>query len=156
MTCGYVREYVPSDAAAIAKGMRQADRDEVSAHSGSTPYDAVTRGVSFSKIRCTIVRTWGHKPVGVFGVTEDGTIWCLGTDDLTRKPLVYQFMRECRRYVDLLQDHYPILHNVIDARNTVHITWLRHMGFTFIRRIPQFGVENREFMEFVRIEKGTG
>ena len=156
MHYGYVREYVPSDATAIAKEMRQADRDEVAAHSGATPHDAITRGMSLSKIRCTIVRTWGHKPVGVFGVTEDGTIWCLGTDDLLRKPLVYQFMKECRRYVDTLQNIYPILHNVIDGRNAVHIRWLRWMGFTFIRRIPQFGVENREFMEFVRIEKGTG
>lgn len=151
MHYGYVREYVPSDADEIAQQMRQADRDEVAAHSGSTPYDAVTRGMSLSEIRCTIVRAWGHKPVGVFGVTEDGTIWCLGTDDLTRKPLVYQFMKECRRYVDLLHASYPLLHNVIDARNTVHIKWLRWMGFQFIRRIPHFGVENKPFLEFVRL-----
>lgn len=151
---GYVRAYQESDAEIVAANLRSADRMEIAAHSGLKPVRAIRRSVRGSEVAVTICS--GDTPTklaAIFGCTADGCIWLLGTDVLTLPPLRKQFLKECRRYVDVLQDHYPLLHNVIDERNTVHIRWLRWMGFTFIRRLPQFGVENRPFMEFVRIKQ---
>lgn len=149
---GYVRAYTPRDLLPLTRTLRRADLAEIAAHSGLSPHAAILRGVCASEVVCTIVGLKGE-PVGVFGVGAAGCLWMLGSDALAQGRLGRQFLRECRSYVDILQRGYPLLFNVIDARNTVHIRWLRWMGCTFIRRIPAYGAEQRPFLEFVRITK---
>jgi len=148
---GYVRSFQAGDAARVAAHLRDADMAEIAAHSGSTPYAALCRGVLGSEIACTVCSA-DATPVAVFGVGAGGVVWLLGTDALTTSPLAKQFLRECRLHVALLQERYPLLHNVIDERNVVHIRWLRWMGFVFLRRILHFGVGQRPFLEFARIK----
>lgn len=148
---GYVREFQESDATYVAAHLRDADRAEIAAHSGRLPVDAIMGSARHSDLALTVCDATST-PAAVFGVAPGGCIWLLGTDALVQPPLAKQFLRECRRHVALLQERYPLLHNVIDARNVVHIRWLRWMGFVFIRRIPDFGVEQRLFFEFVRIK----
>lgn len=73
-----------------------------------------------------------------------------GSDALTVNPLRSQFLRECRRYLAGMEQLYPVLFNLIDERNTVHMRWLRWMGFTFIRRTT-YGHEQRPFLEFIKL-----
>ena len=40
---------------------------------------------------------------------------------------------------------------VVDARNELHIKWLKFMGFKFIQRHENFGVAKLPFYEFLRI-----
>lgn len=61
-----------------------------------------------------------------------------------------EFLRKSKEWVEA-QD-YEILYNNIDARNTVHIKWLQWLGFTFIQELPNYGVEQRLFYQFVRIK----
>jgi hypothetical protein len=82
----------------------------------------------------------------------DGDVWLLGTDALATRPLAGQFLRQSRFWLTALHEGCaPILHNVIDARNTLHIRWLQWLGFTFIKRHEVFGVEGRPFLEFMRL-----
>jgi len=61
------------------------------------------------------------------------------------------FLKESKAQLAKLHEQYPVLFNVVDARNEVHVRWLRYMGFTFIRKHPNWGPEGRLFYEFVRI-----
>lgn len=80
-----------------------------------------------------------------------GSVWLLGSDDLTQPPLRKQFLAEGRVWLNQLHAFRPLLFNFVDARNTVHIRWLRWMGFTFLRLHPEYGVERRPFWEFARL-----
>jgi hypothetical protein len=57
-------------------------------------------------------------------------------------PLIYMHVRELMRYsrwfIDQALRVYPILMNYVDSRNTVHVRWLRHMGFHVYDTLPVF------------------
>jgi hypothetical protein len=96
------------------------------------------------------------RPMGMWGVVAQradvGAIWMLCTDDLVRDRLnSMRFLREAKTHLDRVQRRYKVLFNFADARNVVHIKWLRWMGFTFIASHPKFGTEGRLFYEFARI-----
>ncbi|WP_438027644.1 hypothetical protein [Sorangium sp. So ce233] len=71
---------------------------------------------------------------------------------LVERPL--PFLRNSRAWVDKLMDGYQTLWNVVDARNEIHIRWLRWCGFTILRTIENYGVEARRFHEFARMRSG--
>jgi hypothetical protein len=50
-----------------------------------------------------------------------------------------------------MERSYTLIGNVIDERNRVHLRWLKWMGFTFVQRIPEYGVQHRPFLEFIKI-----
>ena len=78
--------------------------------------------------------------------------WMLGRDEmLTDVHDKWEFLRQSRIHLANLHAMYPVLFNFVDARNTVHLRWLRWMGFTFISRNDNYGPEKRTFYEFVRI-----
>jgi hypothetical protein len=151
---GRVREVQDGDVGYVARKMRDADRREVAAATGREPFEALETSIYMSRIACSIVDAT-DVPVAIFGVAEaddvTGIVWLLGTDDLTRGKLGRQFLRECRFYLDRLHDHWPLLTNCVDERNTVHASWLRWVGCTFLRRHERYGYEQRPFLEFVRI-----
>lgn len=80
-----------------------------------------------------------------------GIPWMLGTPVIVSPKWRMTFLRETRRAVEAWQAEYPILHNFIDARNTVHMRWLRWLGFTFIALDETHGPFGLPFYEFVRI-----
>jgi len=152
---GYVREYRDGDAESIGPRLREADRQECLAASGLSGTDALLQSVAVSEILCTIVGDDGC-PAGLFGASpiDDlaAAVWLLGTDALVRPPLGRQFLRESRGYLDRLHAYRPLLCNCVDERNTLHIRWLTWAGCTFINRHPHYGVEQRPFLEFVRLK----
>lgn len=146
---GHVRGYRPGDELFLAPRLRKADLMEIEAASGADPVDALRESAESSAPSCTIIDNEGNI-AGMFGCVPDGRVWLLGSDALIQNPLRQQFLRECRQYVDALP--YPLLHNVIDIRNKVHIRWLRWMGFTFIGEPFPYGPHNLPFLKFVRIQ----
>jgi hypothetical protein len=56
------------------------------------------------------------------------------------------------RWLHRLHKLYPLLGNHVDIRNTKHTKWLKRMGFSFLRVLPEYGVERRPFIEFARLE----
>lgn len=139
------------DARYIADNLRPADLAEVSASTGKPPVQIIVDGAAESNPCYTIrVRATG-KPCGIFGTrysehTQSGIVWLLGTDDLTAHGTV--FVRHSRIWLDKLHEKYRLLWNVIDARNKVHLNWLRWLGFDFVREIPNYGIEKRTFILF--------
>ena len=92
----------------------------------------------------------------MWGVVDQGErlgrIWMLATDELVdNKPNSIQFLRQAKGWLTRTLEDYDVLYNYADARNAVHIKWLRWMGFTFIAERPNYGHEGRTFLEFVRM-----
>lgn len=151
----HVREYRDGDAEALAPILRQADLQELQATSPLSPREVLRISAEESIPSCAIIGTSGNI-AGLFGAVPSapstGVVWLLGSDELTKGPTLKEFMRRCHGYLDTLHTLYPLLYNCIDERNTVHISWLRHMGFTFIQRHTAYGHEGRPFLEFVRLK----
>jgi hypothetical protein len=135
--------------------MREEDVAEVKAQSGQSPREAMLYCFMLSKPCMAMVGRKGNV-VGVWGVVPQGRmagrIWMLGCqsmldDNGDRRT----FLKESKLQLAKLHEQYPVLFNVVDARNEVHVRWLRYMGFTFIRKHPNWGPEGRLFYEFVRI-----
>lgn len=149
---GSVRPSVLHDCALIADNIREADRREILAMSGKEPLEAMVNGFLYSDNPRTVLV--GDTPVAMFGSGEVepgvGMVWLLGTDGIHDVSL--WFLRVSSYWLSQLYDEYALLFNYVDERNTVHIKWLKWLGFTFINRHEQFGVENRPFFEFVRIK----
>jgi hypothetical protein len=78
-----------------------------------------------------------------------GQVWMVATDQLLDHQK--EFLRYTHSFIDKLHDHYPLLFNWVDARNTVHLKWLKWSGFTFINYHEKWGPLGLPFYTFVRI-----
>lgn len=146
-----VRKATAEDAAILAPLLRKEDKDEIAAASGVHPAAALLLGISLGP---TWVAEDSKGPVIIWGVapspinSEIGHPWMVGTDRL--KDHSVQFARNCRAWVKKLGDGYKVLHNTVDARNTLHLRWLQWCGFKFIARHERAGAEGRPFFEFCK------
>jgi hypothetical protein len=151
----HVRPSRLQDVAAIANDMRQADVDECKAQADACPKGSLLYCFFMSKPCMTLV-SWNGEPISMWGVIPEGLntgrIWLLGReamlDDLVDK---HYFLRECKIQLKKIYEQYPVLFNLVDARNKIHLRWIQWMGFTFIRKHPEWGPESRLFYEFVGI-----
>ena len=142
-----------SDVQAIAPKLRQADLDEIEAL-GEDPEDALSKSYFGSKPRCY---TAEHKevPMAMFGVVpfadnpKWGSIWLLGTDDVTNKAPI-SFLKWTKLFFPTLIEPYEMVCNIVDKRNTVHIKWIKWLGFSFVREVTA-GPHNKTFYEFARL-----
>lgn len=153
-SCLEVQPAKLSDCLWLCSEVRQADRDEVRAATGGTVLHALVEGLQGSR------ETWtarlGKTPIAMFGVApipldpevRYGAVWLLGSDRI--QEVRYTFLRESRPWLERLEQGFDLVGNVVDARNTIHIRWLRWLGFSFIREIPHFGHEKRPFYEFLK------
>lgn len=142
-----VRQANHRDVVWISNHMRRDDIREVMA-AGSTPYESLRGGLINSR-RCITVEYDGT-PVLMAGVVDDmdapgifGAVWMLATDDLKkmRKPL----LRHGREVLLSLGAGYHHIGNGVAAFNTVHIRWLKWMGFKFYNK---FKVGDVSFYSF--------
>jgi hypothetical protein len=145
-----IREATASDVAHLAHRLRKEDADECRAASGLPVFDALMWGLAGAKV---VVGQHGL-PIAIFGVTRmtdvAGAIWLMATDELV-STYATAFAKQSRPMCDQLNEEYPLLCNVVDERNAVHIRWLEWCGFIFINRHPEYGHEKRPFLEFIRI-----
>ena len=88
------------------------------------------------------------KTAGLAGVGKGGVIWMLCTPDIQRYPIT--FAREAKRCVDSREE--PLLWNIVDCRNTVHLKLLKFLGFKFLRKL-RHGPNNLQFIEFCRVRR---
>jgi len=149
---GYVRAYQHGDARDLVPLLRIADWQEMLAVSHDDLETRLHEGAEQSAPSCTIIGNSGLV-AGMFGVVPEdhfGRVWMVGSDELTRPPLSRQFIRESRHYLAVMEWPYLAIGNQIDERNALHVHWLQWMGFTFVRRIPSYGVEERPFLEFIK------
>ena len=86
------------------------------------------------------------KTAGMAGVGPEGEIWMLCTPAIHDYPIT--FAREAKRFIEGRTE--PLLWNVVDCRNTVHLKLLKFLGFKFLRKI-KFGPNQLSFIEFCRV-----
>lgn len=150
----YVRRSTLDDVRSLAPRLRSEDAAEVMANSGRSPLFALASGFFSSDVPLSIVGD-DEEVVGMFGVVPEApgaaAIWLLASDDLKRYQL--PFLRQCRQYINAFHVKYPLLYNVVDERNTVHLKWLQWCGFTFINRHEAWGHESRPFLEFCKLKE---
>lgn len=153
-----LRQAIPTDFPRILQNLRSADRAEVEAVIG-VPAEFLIPFIDEGSGNIWTMEASDGEPVGLVGVQplpgcpELGSIWMLGTDGIVSHSV--EFLRKCRTGIDFLFGPYEALTNCVDARNTLHIRWLKWMGFTFIRRIEKHGALSLPFYEFVKIKKTT-
>jgi len=144
-----IRPATLADAALLE--LRAADRAEVAALSGRDPREALAESVERSAMAWAgladgrLVCLFGVVPASLAGVT--GVPWLLGSDDVCAYSRA--FLRRNRAYVSAMLGEFPVLRNVVDARNEVSIRWLRWLGFTFGEACP-LGVAGLPFIPFER------
>ena len=142
-----------ADVRYMAERLRPADKAEVYAAGGVSPYVALLEGLSLSLDPMVGVDE-NDNPVCIGGVTPTqdplvGCVWMLATTDIEKHKM--SFLRRSRPWVEKWNSEFPVLTNCVDERNELHIKWLRWLGFVFICRHPFYGFEERPFLEFVRI-----
>jgi hypothetical protein len=142
----------PEDADDLAPRLRAADLREIRAAAGRPPLDVLRYSLERSAPALAVM-DGGGALVALYGAAPDGTpdgglVWLLGADTLTRHS--FTFLRHARPHLDDLHQAYPRLWNWVDARNRVHIRWLRWCGFSRVGFDPEHGAERRPFHRFER------
>lgn len=148
-----IRPSTGEDSVYLAQHLREADKAEVMASCGSGPLEAVESSRLASKSCFTVL--FKGNPALIFGVLDMpddpkiGCIWMLGTDavDKFRK----RFVRHSSAYLKDVCAGYDLVTNFVDERHVESIRWLKYIGAQFIHRHPQYGVEQRPFLEFILI-----
>lgn len=150
-----VRRASFEDAALIGTKLRKCDEDELRAAVGD-PVAAVRQSIINSRGEAFIVVDKNSSPVYLWGLcpTENpnvGVPWAVGTD------LFYDYISVFKELAPILinrmNERYPVLINAVDDRNRVAKRWLKEMGFRFIEKIEEYGVEKRPFWVFIREAK---
>ncbi|MBN30011.1 MAG: hypothetical protein CMB34_05045 [Euryarchaeota archaeon] len=146
-----VRPSIESDCEYLAHNLRRADHNEVKAAMGVVSPEALLFSMRNTQEPLTIVDD--DTPAGIFGVApiepHVGAIWLLGTDALVHGK--WRFLRQSKKWLAHVGQDYELLFNYVDERNYLHIRWIAWLGFSFIFRHEKYGVEQRPFLEFVRI-----
>ena len=152
---GYVRASTQDDVDYLADNLRPEDAREVIASHGSTK-EALQLGFDESDECWTIVVTDTNEIAGMYGVGKQdamtGVVWLLTSPAIEKVWL--PFLRGSRQWVKDINTKYPILTNAVDAEYELAINWLKFVGFTFIKKHNSWGVGNKPFLEFVRIDNG--
>ena len=140
----YIHPITLEAALEVASNLRPEDRREVEeghgydpieyakfiAHEGSAVYFTVPNG----------------KTAGMAGVGPEGAIWMICTPAIKAYP--HTFAKESKRFVESRTE--PLLWNVADRRNTVHLKLLKFLGFKFLREL-KYGPNQLSFIEFCRV-----
>ena len=145
----YMRITSIKDCEELGKNLRKADLQECKAYGNITGLQALLIGYLNSNICISIADN--KSVIAIFGIcgelNKPAVIWMLSSDRL--KEISKPFLRENIKVINYLNEQYPLLHNVCDARNKVHIKWLKWLGFTFINK-QNLGYENKPFYTFIR------
>jgi hypothetical protein len=135
----------------VAEEMRECDRQEIRAASGSSPGVALLQSMQASAWKFAAVDEDGLA-FAIFGLSESlpgiGSPWMLATDRFHQHER--WALRATRGIVEDMQRRYPLLLNYVDARNARSIRWLKWAGFQIHPAMP-FGVEGRPFHLFTKV-----
>lgn len=149
-----VRKTRMSDAKYIAERLRKADLLELKANTTASPDVALMHSVWQSN-PCYTICYFGE-PIGIFGLCPQkdiGVVWMMGTDKVLR--IKNTFLKASKEWINYFLELTPILFNFIHEKNTLHIKWLRWLGFSIINKKENFGINGETFYEFVKIKNNV-
>ena len=145
----YIHPITMEAAIEVASNLLPADRREVEEGHGVDSTEALVDAVQ--KPSCVYFVVPNGKTAGMAGVDPGGRIWMLCTNAIHDYPIT--FAREAKRFVDSRKE--PLLWNIVDKRNKVHLKLLKFLGFKFLREI-KYGPNNLSFIEFCRVLRRPG
>ena len=128
----------------VASNLLPDDRREVEEGHGLDPMEELTNVAQSGS--CVYFTKPNGKTAGMAGVGKEGDIWMLCTPVIYKYPVA--FARGAKRFVESRTE--PLLWNVVDERNKVHLRLLKFLGFKFLQKIS-FGPNQLSFIEFCRV-----
>jgi hypothetical protein len=153
----YVRLATREDAIDLAKRLRKEDVEEVY-HALALPAETALRySLGVSNIGYAVV--WKGRVIALFGIVGQltwgpersrGYPWMLASDELVS--IRKSFLRECRGYVQGWLRVHGELEGWAWAKNTVHIQWLKWLGFQLDEPAP-YGINDQPFQRFFMKEE---
>ena len=139
----YIHPITLEAAYEVASNLRPEDEREVREGHGLTPTIHIPLYSQHGD--CVYFTVPNGETAGIAGVNENGSIWMLCTPSILKYPLT--FAKESKRFVESRTE--PLLWNIADKRNTVHLKLLKFLGFNFLREVTH-GPNNLSFIEFAR------
>ena len=128
----------------MASNLRPDDRREVEEGHG---YDPIEYAKFIAQEGSAVYFTMPNgKTAGMAGVGNEGEIWMVCTPVIEKYP--HSFARGSKRFVESRTE--PLLWNIVDKRNIVHLKLLKFLGFKFLREL-KYGPNNLLFIEFCRV-----
>lgn len=112
--------------AAIGLSIRDIDRLEVAAATGHDAAEGIAHSIALSELLWVIDNNGTVE--GIFGVTSEGCIWLLMTDNV--RSFWRAFAQGSKEVIEVAAHHYPILWNFCAKENKLTIRWLQWLGFT--------------------------
>ena len=140
----YIHQGTEEAAIEVASNLLPDDRREGEEGHGIDPLEELLFAVHNTS--CVWFEVPNGKTAGMAGVGPEGEIWMLCTPAIHEYPIT--FAREAKRFVESRTE--PLLWNIVDRRNTVHLKLLRFLGFKFLREIFH-GPKQLTFIEFCRV-----
>ena len=128
----------------MASNLRRDDHRELEEGHGHDPIKVLSEAASWgSTVYFTVP---DGRTAGLAGVHPNGAIWMLCTPAVESAP--HTFAREAKRFINSREE--PLLWNIVDKRNRVHLKLLQFLGFKFLREVIH-GPNNLTFIEFCRV-----
>ena len=140
----YIHPATIEAALQVASNLLPDDRREVEEGHGLNPMEQLPLAVHRGS--CVWFEVPNGKTAGMAGVGPDGEVWMLCTPAILEYPIT--FAREAKRFIQSREE--PLLWNIVDKRNTVHLKLLKFLGFKFLREISH-GPKQLSFIEFCRV-----
>ena len=140
----YIHPATEEAAIQVASDLLPDDRREVEEGHGVDPLEELLFAIQNTS--CVWFEVPNGKTAGMAGIGPNGEIWMLCTPAIHEYPIT--FAREAKRFVESRTE--PLLWNIVDKRNTVHLKLLRFLGFKFLREIKH-GPKQLSFIEFCRV-----
>ena len=128
----------------MASNLLPEDRREVEEGHGLNPMEELPLAVHRGS--CVWFEVPNGKTAGMAGVGPNGEVWMLCTPAIHDYPIT--FAREAKRFIESRSE--PLLWNIVDKRNIVHLKLLKFLGFKFLREIFH-GPKQLTFIEFCRV-----
>ena len=140
----YIHPCTVEAAIEVASNLREDDRRELVEGHGLDPMVVLPQASSWgSTVAFTVP---DGRTAGLAGVGEANDIWMLCTPAVEAFP--HTFAREAKRFINSRPE--PLLWNIADKRNRVHLKLLQFLGFKFLRELTH-GPNNLTFIEFCRV-----
>ena len=128
----------------VASNLRPEDRREIEEGHGLDPKVILTEAVDDDF--CVYFTAPNGRTAGMGGIYNDGIIWMVTTPVIHDYPI--GFIKEAKRVLATRTE--PILGNIVDKRNTIHLRLLKYLGFTFSKE-KLHGPNKLTFIEFYRV-----
>jgi len=144
-----VKKATEDDCIELALVMRDADIAECEMVGGVTPLEALLRSCAATpdalcaRLDGEVLAIFGCAPTNVAGV---GSPWLLGSDLIAKSSIL--FLRESQKWVATMSSQYPVLTNVAHCHNTVHLRWLKWLGFEFV---AEYEVNQTTVVQFLKV-----